>query len=223
MRTVKNKLQRHSNDDQGFSLVEMAIVLIIFGLFLSATLIPLSAQRDLSDYRTSRADLEQIKEALYGYALTNGKLPCPDTIGNDGVIDTCPSTSGSTGGDIPWATLGVPKTDPWNNPYHYRVSNTFTTNFSLSSAGNLDVKMSSSPANLVANNVPVVVYSSGKNGAIQPPPASNADEVENTTVGSKNDSTFVSHDITTDFDDIVIWIPPTILFNKMVSAGKLPQ
>lgn len=204
---------------QGFSLVEMAIVLIIFGLFLSATLVPLSAQRDLSDYRTARSDLEQIQEALYGYAIANGKFPCPDSLGNDGIADSCLSTpaSGSSGGNVPWVALGVPKSDPWGNPYHYRVANPYTTTFSLSSVGNLDVKTSSASSNLVANNVPVVIYSSGKNGAI--PPVS-ADEQQNSVAGNNN--IFVSHEITPDFDDIVTWISTSVLLNKMVSAGKLP-
>lgn len=220
--TLKNELQAHSNLHQGFSLVEMAIVLIIFGLFLSATLIPLSAQRDLSDYRTAKADLEQIKEALYGYAIVNGKLPCPDT-NNDGKMDS-PCSGVGIQGNIPWADLGVPNVDPWNQRYQYRVDTGFTSTFTLKTIANtLIIRDKAVGGNLVANGVPAVIYSSGKNGAIQPPTPSN-DELENTSspTSSKFDNNFVSHDITTDFDDVVVWLSSSVLFNRMVSAQALP-
>ncbi len=48
------------------------------------------------------------------------------------------------------------------------------------------------------------------------------DESEN----SNMDHVFVSRPPTTDsgneFDDLVVWLPATILFNRMVSAGRLP-
>ena len=45
---------------------------------------------------------------------------------------------------------------------------------------------------------------------------------------ANNNRTFVSHPPTANgapngyFDDIVIWISPNILINRMVAAGKLP-
>lgn len=210
----------------GFTLVEMAIVLVIIGLIVSSLLGPLSAQRDIKDYSVVRADLEQIKEALYGYAVVNGNLPCPDTNG-DGVADACSSifSTASTGGNIPWVTLGVQVNDPWNRPYQYRVNNAFGTTFTLvtagSGAGILRVYTDSSLTSTIANNIPAVIYSSGKNGATQPPVS--LDELENrTTSGAKFDANFVSHDFSPTFDDVITWISPNILFNRMVTTGKLP-
>ena len=217
-----NNLMMH----RGFTLVEMAIVLIIFGLFLSATLVPLSAQRDLSDYKTARSDLEQIKEALYGFAIANGRLPCPPSSTSNGLESPPPCAGNLAAGDIPWATLGTPRTDPWSNPYHYRVDSSFAQASPLfnltTTATNLKVYSDSSKIGYIANGVSAVIYSSGKNGAIQPPVS--ADELENATITTvaTYDNNFVSHDITQDFDDIVTWIPVTVLFNKMVSAQKLP-
>jgi len=210
----------------GFTLIEMAIVLVIVGLIVSALLAPLSAQRDIKDYSVVRTDLEQIKEALYGYAVVNGSLPCPDTNG-DGVSEACSSifSTASTGGNVPWVTLGVQGNDPWNRPYQYRVNNAFSTTFTLSTAGSgagiLRVYTDNSLALTLANNVPAVIYSSGKNGAVQPPVS--ADELENrTTAGAKFDANFVSREFSPTFDDVVVWISPNILFNRMVTAGKLP-
>lgn len=211
---------------RGFTLVEVAIVLVIVGLLLSAFLAPLSAQRDLKDYSQVRTDLAQIQEALYGFAVANGRLPCPDTTG-DGIADTCVGVTGatSTPGNLPWVTLGVQANDPWNRPYQYRVNDAFGTTFTLSTTGSgagiLKVYTDNTLGTTVANNIPAVIYSSGKNGAVQPPIS--ADELENiTTAGTKLDVNFVSHDFSPTFDDVVVWVSSNILFNRMVAAGKLP-
>jgi prepilin-type N-terminal cleavage/methylation domain-containing protein len=211
---------------KGFSLIEVAIVLIIVGLMMSAFLMPLAAQMDSRDYRMSRKSLEDIKEALYGYAVVNGRLPCPD-INGDGFEDACSTTANNatTGGDLPWMTLGVERIDPWGNPFRYRINDAFGTTFSLATApitnGIINVYTDSTLTTRIASGVTAIIYSSGKNGAIQPP--SSADELENTAVaGGTYDRNFVSHDFTPTFDDTVVWISPNILFNRMVTAGKLP-
>jgi hypothetical protein len=43
-------------------------------------------------------------------------------------------------------------------------------------------------------------------------------EQENSNI----DDTFVSSTPTPSFDDQVLWIAPTILMNRMISAGRLP-
>ena len=49
---------------------------------------------------------------------------------------------------------------------------------------------------------------------------SNADEQENSDGSADNN--YVSHTLTSTFDDLVVWISPNILINRMVAAGKLP-
>lgn len=212
---------------RGFTLIEVAIVLVIVGLLLSVFLPPLSAQRDLKDYSQVRIDLAQVQEALYGFAVANGRLPCPDTVGNDGVEDACGGLTGatSTGGNLPWITLGVQANDPWDRPYQYRVNDAFGAIFSFSTGGSalgiLRVCTDNSCTANVANNVPAVIYSSGKNGFVQPP--TSPDELENRiTAGATFDRSFVSHDFSPTFDDVVVWVSSNILFNRMVAASKLP-
>lgn len=62
-----------------------------------------------------------------------------------------------------------------------------------------------------------VVFSTGKNGGVAP---TSADELANAT-GSA-DRTFVSRTPTTDFDDIVVWLSPNLLYNRLIAAGRLP-
>ena len=76
------------------------------------------------------------------------------------------------------------------------------------------VIISSSPG------VPVVIFSTGKNGASV---SGGADEAANIDGGTS--LTFVSHTPTpapNEFDDLVIWLSPNILVNRMVTAGQLP-
>ena len=68
---------RRNHFSRGFTLAELTIVLIIVGLLLGGMLIPLSAQTDIR-YRSDTAKaLTDIREALIGYAIVNGRLPCP--------------------------------------------------------------------------------------------------------------------------------------------------
>ncbi|MEN8219656.1 MAG: prepilin-type N-terminal cleavage/methylation domain-containing protein, partial [Pseudomonadota bacterium] len=60
---------------QGFSLVEMAVVLFIISLLIGGLLIPLSAQMDQSRLKATQQDLKNIYQALLGFALINGHLP----------------------------------------------------------------------------------------------------------------------------------------------------
>lgn len=206
----------------GFSLVEMAVVLVILGLLIGVFVTPLTTQIEQSRVTEARRDLAEIKEALLGYATVNGFLPCPDT-NNDGIADACPDTNATatTGGNLPWSTLGLKSQDPWGRAYQYRVNNSFSAAFLLTSTGSgagvIKICTSSACANTESSNVPLVVYSYGTNGATQPP--TGADEQENADL----DSTFVNHDfVAGGFDDVLMWISTNVLMNRMVTAGKLP-
>lgn len=211
--------------EKGFTLVEIAIVMVIVALLIGGMLMPISAQVDLHNMRETQKDLDNIKSALIGFALshpatTNGKpyLPCPDTDG-DGAENRTDSACSSAEGDVPWADLGVSQRDSWDRTYRYRVTAAFSNSangFLLTSSGDIDI-LQAAGGSLLANNAPVVFYSRGKNGA-----SGGTDEAEN----ADGDAEFVSHGgtITTGnaFDDMVVWVPTTILFYEMVSAGLLP-
>lgn len=232
----------------GFTLVEMAIVLMIIGLLLGGLIPTLSAQKESQRINETRKQLDEINDALSGFALINGRLPCPangtTASGNEsttgsGVSLTCTLTQGI----LPWATLGVNETDGWGRRFTYRVSQGVTSNFAdgadgtgascniatgvsfqLCSVANLNVLSTSGGSN-VAANVPAVVVSHGKNGLGAYPVGGGAaisgatgDEGEN----ADDDNIFVSKDSSPSYDDIVIWLSPNILLNRMVTAGKLP-
>ena len=64
---------------RGFTLIELAVVIAIVALLLGALLVPLATQIQGRNVKETRESLAEIKEALMGYAMTQGRLPCPDT------------------------------------------------------------------------------------------------------------------------------------------------
>ncbi|MDP2785976.1 MAG: prepilin-type N-terminal cleavage/methylation domain-containing protein, partial [Sulfurimicrobium sp.] len=72
-------MKTHRNNAFGFTLVEMAIVLIIIGLLLGGLLMPLSAQMEQRRISETQKTLDEINQALIGFAVANKRLPCPST------------------------------------------------------------------------------------------------------------------------------------------------
>ncbi len=93
----------------GFTLVEMTVVLVIMGLLLAGLLVPLREGIKQERRVKTEESLKTIEEALYGFAITNGRLPCPDcrnagvgscnlvAVGNlnDGTEDLIPGPAGT--------------------------------------------------------------------------------------------------------------------------------
>jgi prepilin-type N-terminal cleavage/methylation domain-containing protein len=113
----------------GFTLLEITIVLFILGLLVVGLFGPLQTQIEARDRRQTVAALQQIGDALYGFALTHRRLPCPDTDGDglsDPTFDPLDPTSAicaAGNGFLPWSELGVEQGDAWGNRYTYAVTN----------------------------------------------------------------------------------------------------
>lgn len=115
-----------------FTLIEMAMVLLIVGLLLNGLFVALGSSNDSRQRSEASAQLQQIEEALYGFAQANGRLPCPATAAAPGGQES-PAGGGvcaSVNGFVPAATLGLQGAvdnlglllDPWGRPYRYSVS-----------------------------------------------------------------------------------------------------
>ena len=75
----------------------------------------------------AQAMLEDIREALIGFAVTNARLPCPDTNGDGqedrGLGPVAPNRVCDVPlGNLPWSDLGVPQFDSWGRLFIYRVT-----------------------------------------------------------------------------------------------------
>ena len=242
---------------QGFTLLEMAVTLAIVGILLGGLLLTLGAQQEITRERQTRILLVQARDALYGFAMQNGRLPCPANVGAASTgLERAPTATGCTGGAaavhgvLPWATLGLPEGDDWGRRFTYSVTAEFARTastspartpaqfacatapasaptqsaFALCTPGTINVGRLGGNPSLIAN-APAVVVSHGPNGlggrsvgggAI--PNSTNTDEQEN------SDADFVFRDdVRTDtYDDMVEWLVPAILMQRMVQAGRLP-
>ncbi len=70
----------YSNKNQkGFTLIEIAIVLLIVTILLGYTVAMFPVQQELKRYREANAEMNAIIDSLIGFAQVNGRLPCPDT------------------------------------------------------------------------------------------------------------------------------------------------
>lgn len=237
-----NNMTKKSVSESGFTLVEMAVVLVIMGLLIAGLLGPLGSQIDQHNYAKTQKSLDEIKESIIGYAIINSRLPCPASSTSNGIED--PVGGGVCthpyDGFLPAATLGITPTDSngyaldgWggnaSNRIRYAVttanSKAFTTAInSLALSPDLHVCASGTGITATACNAGVptlassavaVIFSLGKNSATG---GVSTDEAPN----MDNNITFVSHEFTPTFDDQVTWISYPVLANSLVNAGKLP-
>lgn len=218
----------------GFTLVELTIVMVIVALLLGGLLLPLSAQQDIRQQSDTEKQLNEIRDALIGYAQINGHLPFPAVSFSNGTERNPAACTNQLYGFIPWSALGVRPTDTWGRLIRYRVSCNFTKlNLPVTTASTAELTVQ----NLTnVNDVVFVILSHGKNGyhgtspdnAVLPGGANNPDEDTNANALANQGSTvFVSRTATPDtapsggFDDLVVWVPRTLLINRLVAAGKL--
>lgn len=242
----------------GFTLTELAIVLLIVALMIGGMLVPLAAQDDIRRSQETQKLLKDAAEALIGYAAANGRLPCPATLvssGQESPAGLNPSVGNCSNfydGYLPAAALGLAPTnqngllvDAWNQPIRYAVfagpigavTNPMTRVDGLKSAtmpqaaAAVALSVCGSATGIAAtacgtapkltDKAPAILFSTGKNRANG---AAGADEAANLN----GDAVFVSHDPTPaglvngEFDDLIVWISPNILFNRMITAGRLP-
>ena len=120
---------------RGFSLVEMALVLLIVGLLAAVFLPATNTFLENNRRKETRAKLEALEQAMVRFVMVNRRLPCPA----DGIQGTANPSSGveqrngavtpatctaMATGVVPWRSLGVPADaamDAWGNLITYRV------------------------------------------------------------------------------------------------------
>jgi prepilin-type N-terminal cleavage/methylation domain-containing protein len=119
----------------GFTLVEIAIVLLIVTILLGYTVALFPSQQRLKQYRAVDRQMDQLIDAIIGFAQVNGRLPCPAQPDDVGVEDINGVVGCNTyAGFVPVNTLGLDGrinedsllTDPWGNPYRYYVTDVDT-------------------------------------------------------------------------------------------------
>src|SRR5471032_1171294 len=141
---MKDTTMRFPHRQRGFTLIEIAIVLVIVGLMIGGLVTPLSMQIEQRKVGETQKALDEAKEALVGFALRNGYLPCPAISAGNGLEDRAGNRCNNERcvGLLPWATLGLGKLDGWNHLYRYSVTPAFSDSaqaFNLSTPRDISV------------------------------------------------------------------------------------
>lgn len=177
--------------NRGFTLAEMAIVVVIASILLVTGVKVLTAQMDSASYSATQTKQDVIKQALITYLSRFQRLPCPDTRQGQGPGALSFSTSAPPDGlenravaanvttncaryfgVLPYATLGLTREaaqDGWGNLYSYQLSNGWelTANFADTNTGGATVNDRDSSGSVVAltTQAVIAVISHGKNGS----------------------------------------------------------
>jgi prepilin-type N-terminal cleavage/methylation domain-containing protein len=224
---------------RGFSLIEMAVVLFVITLLIGSLLVPLSTQVEQRQISDTQKALDEAREALIGYAVVNGRLPRPAISFVNGAERpaNCVTEADCTG-FIPWTVLGTARLDAWGKIIRYSVTPAFANSaFTLSTTATKIIQSRSpnSPFAMgpMVTGVPAVIFSHGRNNwgtsntntAFPDSSATNVDEDAN--AGANITFTYRPFSANTgatggEFDDMIVWLPMTVLANRMVAAGKLP-
>lgn len=264
----------------GFTLTELAIVVFIVGLLLGGVVLTIEAQTTARSVADTEARLNLARDALVGFAIQNGRLPCPATLASAGREALAVAPAGTptltdqeygecqvADGLLPALDLGLVPTDAqgfmvdaWStddaglNRIRYAVTTVQTPAIEgrvrFAYTGRDALKKSwfnVAPDMFVCSAAPAVpgsvtcdanagfrtaavVYSLGRNAATAVSLGKAAFEASGASADEKENFNqyvriFVAHEPrpagANEFDDIVVAVPPAILINRMVSAGRL--
>lgn len=249
------------------------MVLVILALVMSGGMMALSGLRENADRAETEKSLEEIREALVGFALTYGRLPCPAN--PDGSAGGAEDSTGTVGlevcsrevGILPWEALNVKPNDAWGRWYTYHVSanaasevvwadginlatktlqvaaetgcvNPTSATVALCTEG--DITVNDDDGTTLSTQAVAVVVSHGRDGAgafesgnriavsASANQAQNTDALndDGTVNGTPPDGTYIDGDYNSvsgsEFDDLILWISPNLIKNKLVEAKKLP-
>lgn len=206
------KNQRFSN---GFTMIEIAIVMIIIGAFISFGVGMVGTLFKGNRFKQTKVTVKNAKDALMGYALKNNRFPCPDTDG-DGVED-CSYTPSSPFKDtrLPYVTINIKGKDSYMNQLYYDVNDETVNSKTLTSTSMTGYDFCTILKNITGypritqnagssySSAAAIVLSSSENRSLD------------ISINSTDTRDFETKGITDDFDDIVDWINPNTLLAEL--------
>lgn len=228
-----------------------ALLMLLMMLSMAAAALLIHGFNESTEARRRRetlAALAQAREALLGYALVHGRLPRPALSALDGTekSQSCASAADCTG-FVPWVTLNISGIDSWGKLLRYSVTPAFTEaplrqNLAIADKrvvgrqpnGALYFVAGHAICGLQRQCVPAVLFSSARHnpgvsisGLVQLSDGDgNSDEIFN--YSAVND--FIQRPATRpgaadapggEFDDLVLWLPLTALYQRMGVSGVL--
>ena len=111
-------MNRRFRDQDGFTLIEIMVVILIIGLLALMVVPRLRGVADRAKRTKAQADIQELKQALDRYYLDNGSYPTTDQ-GLQALV------SPPSGGRLPsnyeqGGYIEKLPSDPWGNQYFYQ-------------------------------------------------------------------------------------------------------
>ncbi len=131
--------QKSNTRNDGFTLIEAAVVVAIFGFIIASMLSIFEQSKRLRDREITHNNIATIEESLREYAISNnGYYPCParpnigvddNATGNGFGVADCGTCAGNIcTGSVPTRTVGISDAhmlDSYGNRFTYAVTRTF--------------------------------------------------------------------------------------------------
>ena len=131
-------MNRHLARQRAFTLVEMAMVLLVIGLLTKTAMAPLAAMQKHGQRKQAEQQLSSVRDAVFAHLVAYGALPCP-LAATSGVLVVSSAVNDAnreqractvSSGYVPTAQLRVAGAvsdegallDPWGRKLHYSVS-----------------------------------------------------------------------------------------------------
>ena len=227
----------------------LLLMVAVLGLGAATLLINAFSRNAAEAERQQRTldTLAQAREALLGFAATNGRLPRPAASALDGrerPVDCL--TDADCSGFLPWVALGVSGVDSWGRLLRYSVSPEMSRApiFSLSALANRSVRWRDAQGALTYIEgqalceirtlcLPAVLFSQGKdNFGTAASGMAQANMVRGNIDEAANDRAsreYIDRAVTANsaapggaFDDMLTWITLPTLYQRMRAARNLP-
>ncbi|MDR0716546.1 MAG: prepilin-type N-terminal cleavage/methylation domain-containing protein [Azoarcus sp.] len=215
---------------RGFTLAELAIALTVLSLIIGILAAPVAARIEASQRHAADAMLDDIIDALVGFALLHGRLPCPsievNPAGSGYGLEQGPPCAFATPGYLPWRTLGLPVHDPWGRPrasaaapwdghWRYRPDRRFAEGvitLATQPVNHIQIRdHDGNPLTTADSRAIAVVYSTGPNLL---------DDGLN-AAWSPAAPVFETGEATAAFDDRLRWIGHPFLIARLAQGGRL--
>jgi prepilin-type N-terminal cleavage/methylation domain-containing protein len=115
-------ISRAARNRQGFTLLELAIALLIIGLLTGGSLAIITSISAQAKRQETAQYMETVRQSLLAFANLKKALPLAD-VGADGIGD--PNTFK---GGLPYKDIGVEPLDAWGRSIKYEVNQALTVN-----------------------------------------------------------------------------------------------
>jgi general secretion pathway protein G len=122
-------LHRHRVSD-GFTLVEMLLVLVILAVLAAIVIPKFSGRSEQAKVTAAKSQISSIELALDAFEVDNGFYPK----GNAGLTSLIETPSGAQNWKGPYLKKGIPL-DPWGNAYVYTYPGRNNADYDLMSMG----------------------------------------------------------------------------------------